>query len=93
MAKKINAVFKAELHKNVEKGGAWIAEYFIQREGEPYSSYYKAWANASAGKRWLKALVQENTPRKSIKMIDSGKVDEKGKPVHFTGELTYKVDA
>ena len=93
MAKKINARFTAELHKNVEKGGAWIAEYGIQVEGQPYVGYYKAWANASAGKRWLKALVQENTPRKSIKMIDSGKVDEKGKPVHFTGELTYKVDA
>jgi len=94
MAKKVNQTFTATLTKNTEKGGAWLADFTIVTEGVTEVIYKEsAWANASAGKRWIKERVKESTPRKSIIMIDSGKVDEKNKPISFKGELIYKVEA
>jgi ribosomal 30S subunit maturation factor RimM len=91
---KINQKFVAGLNKNTEKGGAWLASYSIVTDGNPDVRFRQtAWANASAGKRWIKAMVEENTPRKSVKMVDSGKIDEKNKPISFNGELIYKVEA
>lgn len=94
MAKKISAGFEAELRKNKEKGGAWIAEYSVTRADydKPIKAEYSAWSNASAGKRWLKSMVLENTNKKSIKMIATSEVDEKGKPVAFNGEVAFKID-
>jgi len=88
MAKKVQHTFTANLWLNTEKGGAWIAEYHYGTE-EDFKGLYTAWKNASAAKRWLKSVVQEVTPRKSIKMIAGDALDEKGKPVSFTGELKY----
>lgn len=94
MAKKISAGFEAELYKNKEKGGAWIAVYSVTRADydKPVSAGYTAWSNASAGKRWLKSMVLEHTNKKSIKMIATEAVDEKGKPVEFNGAVAFKVD-
>ena len=88
MAKKVQYTFTANLWLNTEKGGAWIAEYHYGTE-EDFKGLYTAWKNASAAKRWLKSVVQEVTPRKSIKMVAGDALDEKGKPVSFTGELKY----
>jgi len=88
MVKKVQQTFTANLWLNTEKGGAWIAEYHYGTE-EDFKGLYTAWKNASAAKRWLKSVVQEVTPRKSIKMIAGDALDEKGKPVSFTGELKY----
>ena len=95
MVKKINANFNGELRKNNEKGGAWIAEYAITYAGEvsPIKADYSAWSNASAGKRWLKAMVLENTPKKSIKMVANSERDAKDKPVFFNGDVSFKVEA
>jgi heme-degrading monooxygenase HmoA len=93
MAKKVDASFKAEIIKNTEKGGAWTATYTLTTDGEERGYVTTAWSNASACKRWIKERVIERTPRKSIKWVDSGRVDEKGKPVCFTGELVFKVEA
>ena len=90
MAKKVQYTFTANLWLNTEKGGAWIAEYHYGTE-EDFKGLYTAWKNASAAKRWLKSVVQEVTPRKSIKMVAGDALDEKGKPVSFTGELKYNV--
>lgn len=88
MVKKVQHTFTANLWLNTEKGGAWIAEYHYGTE-EDFKGLYTAWKNASAAKRWLKSVVQEVTPRKSIKMVAGDALDEKGKPVSFTGELKY----
>ena len=48
-----------------------------------------AWKNASAAKRWIKAKVQEMTPRKSVKMNPT-KFNDKEKPVEFSGVLEFK---
>lgn len=88
MVKKVQRTFTANLWLNTEKGGAWIAEYHYGTE-EDFKGLYTAWKNASAAKRWLKSVVQEVTPRKSIKMVAGDALDEKGKPVSFTGELKY----
>lgn len=94
MAKKVTAVFRTELTKNTERGGAWLADFTIATEGvEQVVFQQTAWANAGAGKRWIKAMVQNHTPRKSVKLIDSGKRDEKDKPTSFSGEVSYKVEA
>jgi hypothetical protein len=92
MAKKVDVLFKAELNKNTEKGGAWLAVYKITKDGEELGSVSKAWSNASAAKRWFKAMVLEHTPRKSIKMLVLKK-DLNDKPTSLVGELTYKVEA
>lgn len=96
MAKKVNQTLKANLTKNtsVEKGGAWLLSVSIQTDGEsePIMDTHSAWSNPSAAKRFLKQVVLDNTPRKSIKMV-VGASNDAGKPTHLTGELSYKVDA
>lgn len=92
MAKKLEASFKAEICKNTEKGGAWLATYTLTKEGEEIGYVTEAWSNASAAKRWVKAKVVERTPRKSIKMEITSK-DLNDKPTCLEGVLSYKVDA
>ena len=104
MAKKEKKKFVANLELNPEKAGAWMASVFVETPinvdatagrlqnsmadsvGE---SKQTAWKNASAAKRWIKAKVQEMTPRKSVKM-NATKFGEKEKPVAFAGVLEYK---
>jgi len=85
---KITKTLKATLTKNtaVEKGGAWLLT--IDCDDVTHS----AWANPSAAKRYLKAYVQEKTPRKSIKMVVQA-TTPLGKPSHLAGELSWKADA
>lgn len=93
MAKKINAMFEAELVKNQEKGGAWLGEFSVVRDDmdQPSASGRQAFSNASAGKRWLKSMVLANTTKKSIKMAATEEKDAKGKPVHLTGSVAFKI--
>lgn len=95
MARKVNASFKATLTKNDVKGGAWLAEYAIFHEGldSPVAGGCDAFSNASAAKRWMKEVVSSKTTRKSIKLVAGSKLDAKGKPVVFIGDLSYKVEA
>ena len=93
---KITKTLNATLTKNtvVEKGGAWlltITEGFVGSVsvGE---GIHSAWANPSAAKRYLKAYVQEHTPRKSIKMVVQA-TTPLGKPSHLSGELSWKEEA
>jgi hypothetical protein len=91
MAKKESRKFVANLNKNPEKGGAWLAFVaVINEENEAVAQVTTAWANASAAKRWVKTQVQTMTPRKSVKMVAGSALDVKGKPVSFTGELLFK---
>lgn len=93
MAKKVPATMKAEIIKNGEKGGAWLANYVIQvgNESAPIMRV-SAWSNPSAAKRWVKEAVLANTPRKSIKW-EPTRMSEAGKPITFSGVLEYKVEA
>lgn len=93
MAKKINAVFEAELIKNQEKGGAWLAEFSVKRDDLEVASAVgrQAFSNASAGKRWLKEQVLANTNKKSIKMVATDARDAKDKPVFFSGAVAFKI--
>jgi hypothetical protein len=92
MAKKVDYKFTAEVNLNSEKGGAWLAVVCVcNEEGVAQAMFTTAWRNASAAKRYVKAMVQELTPRKSVKMIAGETKDEKGRPTSFSGELTYKV--
>jgi hypothetical protein len=86
---KVTKTLKATLTKNttVEKGGAWLLTIDCCDDVT-----HSAWANPSAAKRYLKAYVQENTPRKSIKMVVQA-TTPLGKPSHLTGELNWKADA
>lgn len=86
---KVTKTLNATLTKNtvVEKGGAWL---LLVEDG--MGRMHSAWANPSAAKRYLKAYVQENTPRKSIKM-EIGATNDAGKPTHLSGELRWKEDA
>jgi hypothetical protein len=93
---KITKTLNATLTKNttVEKGGAWlltITEGHLGAVSAPEGTH-SAWANPSAAKRYLKAYVQEHTPRKSIKM-EIGATNDAGKPTHLSGELRWKEDA
>lgn len=93
---KVTKTLNATLTKNtaVEKGGAWlltITEGYVGAVSNGPGTH-SAWANPSAAKRYLKTYVQENTPRKSIKMVVQASNDA-GKPTHLSGELTWKVDA
>jgi hypothetical protein len=96
MAKKVTQTLKAHLAKNTifEKGGAWLLEITIQTEGHNIHDLNTrtAWANPSAAKRYLKSVVLDNTPRKSIKMTTT-KTNDADKPLTLEGELIYKVDA
>ena len=97
MAKKVTQTLKAHLAKNTifEKGGAWLLEITIQTEGHQIHDLNTrtAWANPSAAKRYLKSVVLDNTPRKSIKMVVTSGTLDTNKPLTLDGELTYKVDA
>lgn len=95
MAKKINASFEAELRKNTEKGGAWLAEFSVTRADydKAVASGRNAFSNPSAGKRWLKEQVLANTNKKSIKMVATEEKDAKDKPVCFNGLVAFKVEA
>ena len=91
MAKKVVKTFTANLNKNTEKGGAWLATVNISdAEGNVGLIYQAAWSNASAGKRWVKSQVQALTPRKSCKMIAGSTKDSKGKPTTYVGSITFK---
>lgn len=92
MAKKVSKMFNAHLYKNPEKGGAWMAIVSVSTEGIDGTDvlHTTAWANASAGKRWIKGQVQSLTPRKSVKMVAGDSKDAKGKPTSFIGELNFK---
>jgi len=94
---KITKTLNATLTKNtaVEKGGAWlltISETYDGAVSKSTGNYHSAWANPSAAKRYLKAFVLDNTPRKSIKMVICA-TNDAGKPTHLSGELTWKEDA
>ena len=97
MAKKVTQTLTAHLAKNTifDKGGAWLLNISIQTEGNnTYDlSTSTAWSNPSAAKRYLKSVVLDNTPRKSIKMVVTTKDATTDKPLTIDGELTYKVDA
>ena len=86
---KVTKELKATLTKNttVEKGGAWLLTIDCCDD-----ITHSAWANPSAAKRYLKAYVQEKTPRKSIKMVVIA-TSPLGKPSHLAGELSWKADA
>jgi hypothetical protein len=102
MARKVNKRFKAELTLNKEKGGAWLATICLCRVavdemGSPNElteiASVSAWKNASAGKKYIKAKVQELTPRKSVKLVAGNETNEKGKPISFKGSLDFRVEA
>jgi hypothetical protein len=92
MAKKVVKTFSANLNKNLEKGGAWMAIVSVTTEGIDGTDVLStsAWSNASAGKRWVKSQVQALTPRKSVKMIAGEGKDVKGKPTSFVGVVTFR---
>lgn len=94
MPKKVNAVFEADLIKNTEKGGAWLAEYSVSRDDYDKVAVAgrNAFSNPSAGKRWLKEQVLAHTNKKSIKMVATDERDAKDKPVNFTGTVAFKVE-
>lgn len=90
--------FTATITLNTEKGGAWLTTYTLTKEQNNglggfitvvVDENVIAWKNASAAKRWIKAKVQELTPRKSVKLVAT-KFDTNEKPTAFKGELTYK---
>lgn len=91
MAKKQTFTVKVSASiDTTNKASAWFSVFVIEDEtGAPTLEIYGAWKNASAVKRWFKAQMQANTPRKSIKLIPAGS-DAKGKPTSFSGTLTYK---
>jgi hypothetical protein len=92
MAKKVVKTFSANLNKNTEKGGAWMAIVSVTTDGIDGTEILNtsAWSNASAGKRWVKSQVQALTPRKSVKMIAGEGKDAKGKPTSFVGVVTFR---
>ncbi len=92
MVRKVVKTFTANLNKNLEKGGAWMAIVSVSTEGFDGTEILNtsAWSNASAGKRWVKSQVQALTPRKSVKMIAGDGKDAKGKPTSFVGVVTFK---
>jgi hypothetical protein len=88
---KESKTFKASVKLNPEKGGGWLGLVEIINNLTMVSSNYEvsAWKNASAAKKWVKTQLQTKTPRKSVKLNITA-TNEAGKPVSFTGELTYK---
>ena len=91
MAKKVTYKFAADLTLNIEQAGGWLAVVSVVDENDVAQAMFTtAWKNASAGKRYIKKMVQELTPRKSVKLIAGTNLDAKGKPTSFAGELTFK---
>jgi hypothetical protein len=91
---KISKTLEVTLTKNtsVEKGGAWLLTICQCGHLTEDIITHSAWSNPSAAKRYLKAYVQQNTPRKSIKMEVKVK-DMNDKPINIIGELSWKADA
>lgn len=91
MAKKNTWNFVATVTLNPEKGGGWLAKYDLRSDDEFLygSSGITAWKTSSAAKRWVKAKVQELTPRKSVKMF-AETAEDSSKPVAFAGSIQYK---
>jgi hypothetical protein len=95
---KVNITAIAFLQLNTEKAGGWLARFKVVTPvpngtgGFVNEEYIEttAWKNASAGKRWIKSMVQAHTPRKSIKLEVVGKDLATDKPTALSGELTYK---
>ena len=91
MVRKSTYTFNASLILNTEKGGGWLATVsVVDKDSVPQASFCTAWKNASAGKRYIKAMVQQLTPRKSVKLVAGEVLDAKGKPTSFAGELSFK---
>jgi hypothetical protein len=91
VAKKVTYKFAADLTLNAEQGGGWLAVVSVVDENDiAQAMFTTAWKNASAGKRYIKAMVQKLTPRKSVKLIAGEALDAKGKPTSFAGELSFK---
>ena len=92
MAKKITKTVTARLQKNTEKAGSWLCSFTVINEtGGAEVLNVQAWANASAGKRWVKSLVLETSGRKSIKM-EILEQDVNGKPTLISGSFQFKVE-
>ena len=94
MARKISKSFAVEIRKNTVKGGAWMVRMVLIDEDNNIriKDESSAWANASAAQRFVKEIVKEWTPRKSVKLIGTMD-DEKGKPTLFAGTVAFKADA
>lgn len=91
MVKKVTHTFHASLNLNPEKGGGWLAVVSVLDDaGVAQAHLASAWKNASAGKRYVKEMVQSLTPRKSVKMVAGEDKDDKGRPTSFAGTLTFK---
>jgi len=91
MAKKVTYKFTADLTLNTEQAGGWLAIVSVVNEDDiAQAMFTTAWKNASAGKRYIKKMVQELTPRKSVKLVAGTNLDAKGKPTSFAGELSFK---
>jgi hypothetical protein len=91
MAKKVTYKFTADLTLNSEQAGGWLAVVsVVNEENIAQALFTTAWKNASAGKRYIKRMVQELTPRKSVKLVAGEALDAKGKPTSFAGELSFK---
>lgn len=102
MAKKVAAKFVATIELNDVKAGGWLAIVSVQKEAgtsvnsiQPAEGFsvYSAWKNPSAAKRWVKEMVIQHTPRKSVKMLVTKNCKDTGKPTAFSGSLDYKVEA
>lgn len=90
MVKKATRTFTATLSKNTEKGGAWLCEIVVRDEAGETTKQQKAWSNASAGKRWVKAELFAITGRKSMRLTVV-RVDDNEKPILISGSTDYKV--
>jgi len=87
--RKVKKSIVVNLHKNLDKGGAWLCSVIIYDDNDVQEMMnITAWSNASAAKRHIKAIVQDKTPRKSIKLLP-GNFDEKEKPTLFKGDMSY----
>lgn len=84
----------AKLTLNPEKAGGWLVDMELANVTADVGIWgdVSAWKNASAAKRWIKAKVVENTPRKSVKLNVTA-TDENGKPTAFAGSLSFKEPA
>jgi hypothetical protein len=87
-------VLDVKLTLNPEKAGGWLVDMELVNQTADVGIYgdLSAWKNASAAKRWIKAKVVENTPRKSVKLTATA-TDENGKPTAFAGTLSFKEPA
>lgn len=86
---KVKHQFQATITLNQDKGGGWLATYHLTSESGFENSGQSAWKNAAAAKRWIKAKVQELTPRKSVKLVQTVNPDT-NKPVSFAGTLDFR---